>query len=267
MTVAIPEHTVDVWVGILVARVFPTALIWAPTQTSSPDFDLATDTRAGKLFILENKAPTVSRRDVDYEIKINQRQLYNYLVHDELRERTFYVLPCPRIAPSDIPGSTAVTTPAPHPTLIPAAANLRVRSGQDFRTIKALDLWTSLWPELAVPTSANPWWGSSRPSHLPADGTRSRCVDPCSLTALPGSQTDALGPTTGLRTFLRQVKACDLFAELYWPGDSSLEADKRPLRRHRQPREPKTHGPFTGTTLAVLVEQRSGIFKKWPSSA
>ena len=39
-------------VAILLARTFPTALIWAPTQTSSPDFDLATRTRDGKLFMV-----------------------------------------------------------------------------------------------------------------------------------------------------------------------------------------------------------------------
>jgi hypothetical protein len=73
MPVAIPEHTVDVWAGILIDRAFPTARIWAPTQLSSPDFDLASKTREGKLFVLENKAPnTTELVGCDYAIRIDR---------------------------------------------------------------------------------------------------------------------------------------------------------------------------------------------------
>jgi hypothetical protein len=123
MPVAVPEHTTDVWAGIIVDRVFPTALIWAPTQLSSPDFDLAFETREGKLFVLENKAPYTSNvRALAYEIRIDQRQLFNYLAHERLRHRTFYVLPCPPFPPTDAAPATAGQRPPDRPVLIPVAA-------------------------------------------------------------------------------------------------------------------------------------------------
>jgi len=240
MTVAIPEHTVDVWVAILVAQAFPSALIWAPTQMSSPDFDLAVGMRPGKLFILENKAPTDSATNgADFEIRINPAQLDRYLATADLADRTFYVLPCPKMPPAALRS----------PNLIPPAALLRPTAGRAFRVIAAQDLWASLWPHV-------PRRPSSRVSPIPP----SRRVDPCACVSLPRSSRYPLARTFELQQFLDLVRECTFFDDLYWRGDVGDEVAIR-LATDR------LDGPFSPTTLAVLIEQDPGgtIFPNWPS--
>jgi len=243
--------------------VFPTARIWAPTQLSSPDFDLAFDTGEGKLFVLENKAPLTT--DVvgwDYAIQINQRQLFNYLAHAELRERTFYVLPCPPFPASAVVRATPGQPPAPRPVLLPAGSGYRSTAGDWFLVIAAVDLWRSLWPNVPFPAIGG-WWGPrTRPARL--GGPRSRRIDPCGRIVRTQSGAWPLAGGQSLNEFLADVQSCAQLDSLYWRGGAASFDDEHAPSLPRELR----YGPWSPTTLAVFIErdEQSRVFPNWPLS-
>lgn len=60
MPVSLPERTVDAWVVAYLVKRVPNALLWAPTQRQTPDYDIASSVPGpGKLFVLEDKAPYI----------------------------------------------------------------------------------------------------------------------------------------------------------------------------------------------------------------
>jgi hypothetical protein len=200
VSVVIPERTVDAWAAIELARRFPRALIWAPTQRQLPDYDLQVG--VGKLSVFEDKAPAITpTHPPAYRISINQRQLYNYLIQPFTRSRTFYVLPCPPAPPGAVPppGARVVWRLAP--------------SCRDwFKVVSAKRLWTELWGRPLPPLHA-PWWRSDRiPPPVPVPRPRSRGVDPCDRDHL--RRLHALT----LDEFLTCVDECEMLRSLRFRG-------------------------------------------------
>jgi hypothetical protein len=205
MSVVIPERTVDAWVAIEVARKFPRALIWAPTQRQLPDFDLSVD--AGKLFILENKAPSLSAsQPPSYRITITQRQLYNYLVQRATRNRTFYILPCPPAPPWSVP-----------PLEDRVQWRLAPPCRRWFNVVSAKRLWRVLWAA-PLPRLGSPWW---RDDHVPPPGAprgpRSHGLDPCDRATMRALRATTFGE------FLDAVDRCEMLPSLRFGGRSRRE--------------------------------------------
>ncbi|MEU8078790.1 hypothetical protein AB0B31_25545 [Catellatospora citrea] len=119
-TRSLPEHTVDCWVSSAISGAIPDALIWAPTQRGSDNWDVAYAHSPGKSFVLENKGTSNAQSKVkpdNHVIDIDVSQLFRYL-HTP-GPPVYYVLPVPPW-PARASIST-LTTASP----IPAAAFCR----------------------------------------------------------------------------------------------------------------------------------------------
>jgi hypothetical protein len=208
MPVALPERTVDAWVTAYVAERVPDALLWAPTQRQIPDYDLASSLPGpGKLFVFENKAPQANKA---YHFVLPVRQIWNYLRRADLRERTFYVLPCPPFPISEVPGAPGAAAPPPA-DLVPRRAQTRLKGHQWappggceewFRVVSAIELWKHLVPGVPPGPGAPVWRKPKKGSVPPPSGapTKHTVRPTCSRVATLGES---------LKTFMDRLLQCD----------------------------------------------------------
>lgn len=123
MTLRLPEHVVDVWLGIEVHRAIPQALIWAPTPRAQPAWDVGMAQPGRKTALFECKGTIVREASGEHRIPIDIDQLVNYAIgrHGgaELMRRLYYLLPCPpwdgRMAGPDGVSVPAVAEHRTHP--------------------------------------------------------------------------------------------------------------------------------------------------------
>jgi hypothetical protein len=204
--ISLPERTVDAWVTAYVVSRVPNAWLWAPTQQNSPDYDLAASLPGrGKLFVLEDKAPSVDERSGQHAFRLPVRQMWNYLRHPQLRLRTFYVLPCPPYPVSAVPGTSAYVAPS-RAALVPDRAMTRLaghpwQPGQGcefwFRVVPVADLWSATLRSSPMPAIGAAYW-PRRPQTrraLPATVPL-----PCPLPATLGES---------LKVFMDRLIRCD----------------------------------------------------------
>lgn len=233
MPVSIPERTVDAWVAAYLAIRIPDVCLWAPTQRQTPDYDIAsTLLEAGKLFVLEDKAPYTNA--ATHYVSLDVRQMWNYLCAPGLRTRTFYVLPCPPFPVSEVPGAPGAET-STAVDLVPRRAQSRTAphpwGASDgcelwFRVVPVLDLWMQFVQEPAREPGAPSW---PKPDKGPAPlnaPDRDKLWIPCPLPANLGES---------MKTFVDRVLSCE-HSELRVDGDKAVES------RHQ--RSPKADSPF-----------------------
>jgi len=209
MPVALPERTVDAWVTAYITSRIPTALIWAPTQRQLPDFDITSELPGpGKLLVLEDKAPYTGYRGT-YGFTLGVRQMWNYLRNPELRDRTFYVLPCPPFPVTEVPGTRGAPIPGTSPMPRRAQARLGGHPWASakpcehwFQVVPALDLWTHLL-SIPAPTPGVAPWPAPRKGSPPAGAPAVQ--DPNLVCPLPA------GLGESLKTFMDRLERCD------WP--------------------------------------------------
>lgn len=204
MSVSLPERTVDAWVTAYVAKRSPDALIWAPTQRDTPDYDIASSLPGpGKLFVLEDKAPYANGH---HHFRLEVRQMWNYLLHPQLRTRAFYVLPCPPFPVTDVPGASSWANvdlvPRQARSRIPAHPWPRSQPCEEwFRVVPVLDLWTHLLkvapPESDITRKPWPAKGSAPPD---APKVAKKPTLQCPLPADLGES---------LKSFMDGLFACD----------------------------------------------------------
>ena len=157
MNVTLPERTVEAWIAAYLGRTFQNVVLWSPTQRGPTDYDLAVGLPSpGKLFVLESKAPQMDPPAVGHGFRLDPRQLYNYLRHPQLRNRTYYVLPCPPFAAAPLPAVPVGGLPIT--PLVPPPALTRIGSEKWMRIVAASDLWPLLGLKAAVPAKGKPWW-------------------------------------------------------------------------------------------------------------
>jgi hypothetical protein len=223
--VSLPERTVDSWTSVYLAQRLPNVLLWAPTQMQHPDYDLAGGLPGrGKLFVLENKGP-YTRPNAGHGFDLSMRQLYNYLRHPALRDRTFYILPCPPYPTSTVPAPLPAP-PSAAPVLLPARATARLPGHiwappggcEDwFSVAAAADVWALTG--LPLPTPGDAFWmnGSKGPPGTMVSGIAegSTVSIDCPLAPLP---------TSSLRRFVDDLVACRLGGLLVDPDDSLGDA-------------------------------------------
>ena len=106
---SLPEHTVDCWVSAAVLAQHPEALLWAPTQRGTDNWDVAFELGPGKAFILENKGTEISYEQ--HSIQIDMRQLDTYL-HSP-GAPVYYVLPVPPWSVRESTGVLSADFPVP----------------------------------------------------------------------------------------------------------------------------------------------------------
>ena len=95
---SLPEHSVDCWTAIAVRGVFPRAAVWAPTQNSRGNWDMAIAALGPyKAMLLENKGceyhPASGRRPARHDITLDVAQLRKWSIRTG--PPVFYVLPNP----------------------------------------------------------------------------------------------------------------------------------------------------------------------------
>lgn len=205
----------DAWTSAYLASVFPGLILWAPTQRARPDVDfLVRPTVTGKLFILEDKAAYMDVARGEHVSPIGTRQLYNYLVSPFTRDRTFYVLPVPPYAITDVPASPVTTK------LATARLSGHAWGGQPFEewtfVVAAKDLWLALYGALpAVLSWPLPKRSAPVPPGVSIPPPEESLVFEADLAK--GGRLEATSST--LSTFVRRVKACDLKDHLgFGPG-------------------------------------------------
>jgi hypothetical protein len=197
MPVSLPERTVDAWVTAYVAKRVPDALLWAPTQQQIPDYDIASSLPGpGKLFVFEDKAPYTNGA---HHFDLPVRQIWNYLRRDDLKTRTFYVLPCPPFPVVDVPGGPGAAA-APTPDLVPHRAQFRYACEDWFRVVPVMDLWARLSAG-TPPTDADPFWPKPKWGHAPSGAPAKQNLP---LTCpLPSDLGESL------KTFMDRLLKCD----------------------------------------------------------
>jgi hypothetical protein len=114
---SLPEHTVDCWVSAAVLARYPEALLWAPTQRGTDNWDMAFELGPGKAFILENKGTEISNDQHTIQIDMSQLDIY---LHSP-GAAVYYVLPAP---PWPVWESTGVLSAA-----YPVPSTARCRTG------------------------------------------------------------------------------------------------------------------------------------------
>jgi hypothetical protein len=216
MPVSLPERTVDAWVTAYVTKCVPSALIWAPTQRHTPDYDIAASVPGpGKLFVLEDKAPSTNHV---HHFQLTVRQLWNYLRIGDLRSRTFYVLPCPPFSVTDVPGGPGARA-ASERDLVPRRAQFRLPDPrwppceEWFRVVPVMDLWTR-YVGAPLPIVGGQWW--------PKRGPRPSCAPPRSPVDLTCPLPVDLGES--LKVFMNRLLACDRPELRVVPGRSDERA-------------------------------------------
>jgi hypothetical protein len=127
---SLPERTVDAWVSVAIARAFPNARIWAPTQARiDGNWDYGISLGAGKILILEDKGSTplgprqykLPRNTHRIDIDPDQLDWYCKSVDNDMGIPSYYVLPRPPwIGPNT--GSRVVPDQAIFRTTSPAGA-------------------------------------------------------------------------------------------------------------------------------------------------
>jgi hypothetical protein len=114
---SLPEHTVDCWVSAAVLAQYPEALLWAPTQRGSDNWDIAFESLGGgKAIILEDKG-TEAMPSGQHAITIDLEQLNDYL--GSVGAPVYYVLPVPPWPAFE--SAVVLSTGSP----VPAAARCR----------------------------------------------------------------------------------------------------------------------------------------------
>jgi hypothetical protein len=107
---SIPEHTVDCWVSAAVLAQYPEALLWAPTQRGTDNWDVAFEVFGpGKAIILENKGTEIT--EGQHMIEIDMSQLDTYLRTSGAP--VYYVLPVPPWPAHESPGVLSAAYPVP----------------------------------------------------------------------------------------------------------------------------------------------------------
>jgi hypothetical protein len=206
MPSTLPERTVDAWVATYLARRFPKVELWAPTQRSTPDFDLAA--RTGKFFIVEHKAPY--DRSGAHWIDISLEQLWRYCQDPLLSYAVRYVLPVPPYPPSA--AEPRRRTPLVADAVMPPASVTRL-AGHRWGRVPSWD-----WFWVVAPRHLWGWLSALRAPALPSLPAPSRPV-PAFPRACPKSRgfaCDDLGRKsmlrpTGVKTlaeYLTDVRAC-----------------------------------------------------------
>jgi hypothetical protein len=187
---SLPEHTVDCWVSAAIIARYPEALLWAPTQRSAGNWDLAFQRAGrGRCLVLENKGAVVNPNDpASHRIFLDLEQLSKYLRMPG--PSVYYVLPNPPW-PEFVTVSSVSSAPA-----IPSAA--ACRTGTLCRTS---DHAHGPFPEWAVVLAAQDLYGLVEPDIN--DGQRSmmvgcdtieRCRDAVSLRVfLDGLESGRFG--------------------------------------------------------------------------
>ena len=101
----LPERSVDVWVAVYLAQRMPKVALWAPTQRTKIDRDVAFE-HDGKVLILEHKAPyTADQRRHMLDIDVAQLARYCW---SPWAWATYYVLPSPPYPARFIPESELI---------------------------------------------------------------------------------------------------------------------------------------------------------------
>lgn len=86
---SLPERTVDSWIAVEIAHVFPHARMW------SDNWDMASQPGPGKAFVLESKGCDPNPRHADHRVWVDCDQLDRYLRDVQPYVPVLYVLPNP----------------------------------------------------------------------------------------------------------------------------------------------------------------------------
>lgn len=187
---SLPEHTVDCWVSSALLTWNPEALLWAPTQRGSDNWDMAfRELGGGKCLIFENKGTIGGYIDPHrHVVQIDIPQLIRYLRVPSAP--VYYVVPIPPWRSSISAAEIDPTAPVPIPALCRTGSHCdRSDHGPHgpFETwayvIEALDLLQLVW-------ARRRWRPSQQKVDIPCQDFRTepRAVD--------------------LRTFLTDLRAC-----------------------------------------------------------
>jgi len=201
----LPEHAVECWLTAAIRQEFPAALVWAPTQVNSGNWDTAVKGGAHKYFLTENKGcefkTSAGGSGTRHTIEINVGQLENWAgvgTKPAPPLPVYYVLPVPPwpALPPASPGSPMpVQATCSMPNSLPCS-NCGTTHPNGFgdwaHVIEAADLLRGIKGLKAAPR---------HPTVLPVPLGKTFEANADAFASLPLSHL--------LTDFLREVRNCD----------------------------------------------------------